>query len=269
MTEMLLSSLRQWLENQAPCSGPAIKIPGNGTSQSWILLQAHASLDQIGYCVIDNCSKEIKKNLLEQLGEAMPQHSGCLEEKIKLITSLKNVYGAVSASTLLPHTEYYESESIPPRWLVNDILSSAHCGGGRLILADMYPFLKELPRKVRNELSQSKCRFFSAQSVSLLGYGEQAFHPVLSICKDGAIFRYNFTGIEFYNEIVKELNSSIANYFMKNAINTNGSTGSLIIWDNHRFLHARTPFLDISRVVHRVWIRAQSSSMPMLRDNSG
>ena len=196
-------------------------------------------------------------SLLIKLGNLMPQYDGKKIWDIKVNKNVSMESCSLGSVEVAPHTEYYEGNSLPPTYLALWCVNPASCGGGRISLADGYKFLDLLSEAERNHLKEIKYLYKSEKGLFQLGLGSSAYHPILSYnLERKPIMRFNTDGMEEGDsQFLFRFRSKFLKFYADNSIDFFQPQFSLLIWDNHRMIHARSSgFVDMDRHLVRIWI---------------
>ncbi len=205
---------------------------------------------------------------LEPFGNIVPQYDGQIIWSIKSDQRFSNVYHSLNNKHLLPHTECYEFEGQPPKYLALWCVKAAEDGGGQTTLADSYTFISSLTQEERALLASCICRFHSTAGLEKSKLGREAYHPIvdLSIDPNEPILRYSFACLDdMGNSFIRDIRQRILNFFERTCVPIFYQQNSLLVWDNWRMLHARTGFADQTRHLKRVWLSKKSHSGLELR----
>lgn len=191
-------------------------------------------------------------------GDLVPQYDGELIWSIKAEERFSNVYHSLNNKPLKPHTECYEFQDVPPKYLALWCVKAPEDGGGQTTLADGYAFIKSLTTDEVEKLATRVCKFYSTPGLQESNLGSVAHHPVYD--RDSAtepILRYSFACLDDGgDQFIADIRQQILEFFERTQTPIFYKRNSLLIWDNWRMLHARTGFGDQTRHLKRVWIAA-------------
>jgi alpha-ketoglutarate-dependent taurine dioxygenase len=216
-----------------------------------------AMLDRSGYVYMDGIPEGFDYvRFFRTFGNLMPQYDGKLACSIKAQDRFEDMYHSLNSRPLMPHTECYEFPGAPPRYLGLWCLIAASDGGGQTTLADASPFLAQLSGSELRQLSSRNYSFVSADSVQNTPLGRRAVHPVYERRKNAAsILRFSYNCIEHEEDpFFLGIRERAVKFFDENHVAINIAPAALLLWDNHRVLHARTGFTDRRRHLRRVWL---------------
>jgi len=194
---------------------------------------------------------------LQRFGDLMPQYDGQLIWSIKSEPQFADIYHSLNNKPLFPHTECYEFEGVPPKYLALWCIKAADCGGGQTTLADGYAFISSLTEEEREKLSSYVYEFFSSAGIQKSNLGRTAHHPVLDLTSDvqEPIIRFAVTTMNDGGDpFMVDMRRRFREFFDRNHQPIFYKKNSLLLWDNWRMLHARTGFEDQTRHLKRVWL---------------
>lgn len=196
-------------------------------------------------------------DFLQRFGDLVPQYDGQLIWSIKAEKRFEHVYHSLNNKPLTPHTECYEFESAPPKYLALWCIKAAECGGGQTTLADGYAFISSLTAEEQERLSSRRYEFFSTPGLQESQIRLAARHFVYD--------RYAFEGepiVRFSSACMNDegdpfmidIKHRFVAFFDQTCEKISYKKNSLLLWDNWRMLHARTSFKDQTRHLKRVWL---------------
>ncbi len=222
------------------------------------LQQQHNLLQQNGYVNFVDLPDDFPHlDFVQRFGALVPQYDGQFVWSVKAEPGFENVYHSLNTKPLLPHTECYEFESRPPRYIALWCVTAPSCEGGQTILADSYAFLSSLKQAEREPLFSLVCKFSSTPGLQQSNLGSVAYHPICERSEktEKIIFRYSFSCLDDGgNQFIADIRQRVLDFFEKTSVAISYKKNSLVIWDNWRLLHARTGFKDSSRHLKRVWL---------------
>lgn len=219
---------------------------------------ARQLLGNNGYVVIRRVPTHFDHpSFLERFGEFMPTPTGALIGDLKPEADMDGLYHAQNRRSLVPHTEGYEYDPEPPRFMALWCLTPPSGEGGETTLADGYAYLDSLSPDLREHLQVTKYEWKLTDGLKHRGVsrGNSINLPVETI--DG-VTRLRFS---FNNMVVPEDDENGRSYldgglefYERNQIGLLYEPGDIVIWDNWRFLHSRNAFQDPKRHLKRVQI---------------
>lgn len=216
-----------------------------------------------------HCKKKLKKQgyinfmdlpedfdhvrFLQQFGTFIPQFDGKT-----LIWSVKYEpksigYGSLTFGALPPHTEGYELEGLPPKYLALWCVKPAECGGGQTTLADGYAFFASLTKEEQHQLCRTICEFRTDERV--------AYHPIYDLITNPMEPIIHFSTkylVDKGDPFIIEIRHRFGDFFKTNFEKIVYKKNSLVLWDNWRMLHARTDYKDPTRELKRVFLSSES-----------
>lgn len=221
-----------------------------------------ALLDEYGYAFVDEVPPDFDHlALLSRFGPVMPQYDGERVWSIRAQQEFDNVYHSLNTKPLMPHTECYEVEHLPPKYLALWCLVPAADGGGQTMLADMYRFLDLLTGDERAELSRRDCEFVSSAGLRHMRLGSTARHPVVQPrAARPPVFRFSYTCMVTEDPFLLDIRERVVAFFNRTRVAIDFTPGDLLIWDNHRMLHSRSGYVDRNRHLRRVWLAERAKA---------
>jgi alpha-ketoglutarate-dependent taurine dioxygenase len=201
---------------------------------------------------------------LATFGEFYPGPSGELIEDVSPEAGMDDVYYGGNQQALLPHTECYEFDGLPPRYLALWCVVPPSGGGGETTLLDTAPLLADLTGAERNALRRRDFEFRASAGLQRRGFTQRAFHPVLDSVDTLPVLRFSC------NNVVVPGHAAAASAFLKRtrlifeAEHTaiTYRRNDLLHWDNWRMLHSRTAFEDPTRRLRRVQLMHARAGEP-------
>ena len=226
------------------------------------LLQEEVSLEdrlrRQGYVFCDGHTSQSEfLEITGSLGQSGPQYDGRHVWSIKPNPASKGGYHSLSNTELQPHTECYEFEAEPPRYLALWCREPGLAGEGHTYLGDLNQCLRETTtERERSELSSTPVNFFSTPGLQDEGLGDTYQGPMLNEHPDRAsIIRFSVRCMDSRAlPWMTERKVQMKRWLEDNRIEVRWSAGSYLIWDNHRMAHWRSAFSDLNRELLRVWL---------------
>jgi len=207
------------------------------------------------------------RTALAQFGRIVPQYNGQDTWDVRVRPGFERLPYSQSSNGIGAHTEAPAS-SPPPRFLALHCKQQARCGGGHTLLADGLQFCRSLidwDKVLRTKFIEFVATP-SPHSVDRHVYRA----PVLSESNGQPIFRFSDNLFRFGDvnpsEVVLAspptpdpqlitLASHAERFFTSHGTAVLIPDQSLLIWDNHRMMHARSRFIDPSRHLTRYWLQ--------------
>lgn len=232
-------------------------------------MQAHSdneifgTLHEKGYVVVEgNSGQRHAIWLLQKLGSLVPQYSGALEHEVTYRAGFDNKAYSQSNNTILAHTE--APGWLPsPRYLALYCHRQARCGGGHTDLLDCQKLVELLNEESLAILRGSPLFFPGPEGgVNATLLGKQGNREVLR-------FSFNLLTTGEYDPTLsaqismENLPLGKAGHDLAHLVNSLFQDKSksilvpddgLLIWDNHRMLHARSNYEDKNRHLVRYWV---------------
>jgi alpha-ketoglutarate-dependent taurine dioxygenase len=195
---------------------------------------------------------------LQNFGPLMPQYDGELIWSIRADPKFDDVYHSLNTKELFPHTECYEFEDTPPKYLSLWCLQPNADEGGYTTLMDTRPFLESLTEVELDVWREPAYTFNASAGVQKMNLGRAATQPMLEERGDREpILRYSYNNSRYDGaspELSRELIERFLVYFKEHCIGVKMERNDLLIWNNHRVVHSRTAYTDRSRHLRRVWL---------------
>ncbi|GAA1791276.1 TauD/TfdA family dioxygenase [Planosporangium flavigriseum] len=196
---------------------------------------------------------------VSRLGPLARQYSGALVRDIRPAPDIGNdVYSASNTRELTPHTESYEFEGIPPRYVALWCVRPAEGPGGETTLADGHRFLQQFSADDQDLMRSRVYEWRSSPSLASQGVRISARHPILEPHDDGLVMRYSNQDIVRVDDgLLPRYVDGGRQFFDANKRAIRIERNAALIWDNWRMMHARNGFGDRSRHLRRVLIATQ------------
>lgn len=208
------------------------------------------------------------KATLLNFGKPVLQYNGQETFEVKYKPGYDDVPYSQSLNGIGAHTEA-PAEELPPKYLALFCHRQATCGGGHTLLADGVAFYKTgLSADLRAWADQNEVAFGAATKPGSAKRWEWRA-PILCTVKDDFILRFSYNLFRYGDANPSEfiVNNSpfkktpltrIAEqgerYFYENKISVLIPEKSILIWNNHKFLHGRGQFSDPKRHLTRYWL---------------
>ncbi len=233
--------------------------------------QSQALLAEQGWAVLEPALLAPgARPVLEHFGRIVPQYNGQETFDVMVKPGFSGVPYSQSSNAIGPHTEVPVADP-PPRYLALHCHRQARCGQGHTMLADGLQFcegLGELGQYATDDPIE-----FSA-TVEPGSRSRQVLRaPMLSVQGAARIFRFSYNLFRFGDvnpsddDVVKSagtLNADASlvrlaqlgeDFFRAHRTRVLIPDGAMLIWDNHRLMHARSQFSDTARHLTRYWLR--------------
>jgi alpha-ketoglutarate-dependent taurine dioxygenase len=213
-------------------------------------------LNEHGYAYLDGIPEDFDHvAFLRQFGSFMPQYDGELIWSIKAQEHFDDVYHSLNTKPLMPHTECYEFDGLPPKYLALWCVVPAADGGGETMLADMYHFLDLLSDDERAHLAGQVCRFVSSPGLQEMDLGSAARHCMVALrAGRPSVVRFSYPCMSTDDPLLLDIRERVVRFFEENRVAIRFAPRALLIWDNHRMLHSRSGYTDRNRHLRRVWL---------------
>lgn len=216
-----------------------------------------AALERAGYAHVAGFPGGFDyPSFLARLGTLRPQYDGEIVWSIKADPRYDSVYHSLNTKELMPHTECYEFEGDPPRYLALWCVVPPRDGRGKTTLVDGYAFLETLSEAEREHLATREFGFVSTPGLKAMDLDRAARHPVVEE-RGGQplILRFSAQCIDHQEDpVFLSVRRRLLDFFEREHVAIGYERGDLLVWDNHRVLHSRTHFTDRRRHLRRVWV---------------
>jgi hypothetical protein len=212
-------------------------------------------LAEKGYLHLENIKSPFE--FAQEFGKLQPQYGGKMVWDVKADPKFDDLYHSLNTKKLFPHTECYEFQGRPPRYLVLWCIEPGKDEeGGETTLFDMANHISlNYPEDFVESLKEKKFNFCSSSGVRKSNLGEVALNPFIETEGDHQIHRFSLNNVDLKEEkAVKDFCSDIHDKFEKSKIEIQWKKGGFLIWDNHRMLHSRNEYFDRDRTLQRVWL---------------
>jgi alpha-ketoglutarate-dependent taurine dioxygenase len=230
-------------------------------------------LNEYGFIVLQNieidCDRDSAKLFLPRLcsfvGTLVPHNPNKKDfvweiESKPSISSLKTFSEHNQHASLHTDSQYRE---LPEKFIALMTLRQATCGGGYTEVVDFQEVLKDLQSSA---LGTEVINFFRGESLpiaipSIFQVGSRATHIISKLISENPLIRYRYDTlkaglslIEGHQVNVFQEKLDLFDSFIQlspHRIRFLSSPGEIIFLDNHRFLHGRSSFTDLNRLLLR------------------
>ncbi|MEU7411031.1 TauD/TfdA family dioxygenase [Streptomyces sp. NPDC042638] len=192
----------------------------------------------------------------KRLGDFVPQYTGVLVGDVTPEPGMEEFYHAGNTKPLYPHSEGYDFEGLPPRYLALWCERPNTGAGGETTLADARAWSETLGEADRAYLCERVFAWETTDAMRHLGLDLHPEHPVLEEHPDGLIVRYSFNNLVRGDDedIVGPLLADAREYFERHHVAVQYERRDMLVFDNWRMLHARNAFTDTGRHLRRIQI---------------
>jgi alpha-ketoglutarate-dependent taurine dioxygenase len=216
-------------------------------------------LDEDGYVYITGAPDGFDfLSQLRRLGQPIRQYNGALIRDVKPEPDIgDDVYSASNTRELTPHTESYEFEGLPPRYVALWCVQPARGPGGETTLADGYRFLRQFSPDEQKSMRSRVYDWRSSPSLASRGVQMCARHPILEAHRAGLVMRYsNQDIVHVDDDLLPRYVDGGRQFFETNKLAIRIERNAVLVWDNWRMMHARNGFTDRNRHLRRALISA-------------
>lgn len=195
---------------------------------------------------------------LKGLGKFQPTPTGTVVGDLKPEPDMEDVYHAQNRRSLVPHTEGYEYDGIPPRYLALWCVTPASGPGGETTLLDLRPLLAEFSDGERRSFLDTEYQWTSTEGLNRRGVANTARHPLLEEYAGQLVLRYSHNNLVVTedDEAAHRLLERCGRLYAENHTAVTYAPRDMVVWDNWRMLHSRNAFDDPHRHLKRVQIAA-------------
>jgi alpha-ketoglutarate-dependent taurine dioxygenase len=212
-----------------------------------LMVNVPDSFDPVGFC--------------KQVGEFVPQYTGVLVGDVRPEPGMDEFYHAGNSRPLYPHSEGYDFDGIPPRYLALWCVKPNTGAGGETTLADGYAWIDTLADADRQYLRSTIYEWETTDAMRHLGLDLLTEHPVIDDHPDGVILRYSFNNlVRGDDERIGPLLDSTKAFFERNHVAIQYKRHDMLVFDNWRMLHARNAFTDLGRHLRRIQIAHRAAA---------
>ncbi|MGS1003680.1 TauD/TfdA family dioxygenase [Burkholderia glumae] len=237
-----------------------------------LLDTARAELDRQGWTVLPpQAFGAGVRETLARFGTIVPQYNGQDTWEVRVKPGFEKVPYSQSRNGIGPHTEVPVGAP-PPRYLALHCHRQARCGQGHTRLADGVAFCRSLPPELQRFVSEVPVTF-AATLVPGTRSRQTLTVPIMSRDGERPVFRFSYNQF-LYGDVnpsedalerapsgegadtpLARLAKLAQAYFEADAVPVLIPDGHLLIWDNHRLIHARSTFTDPERHLTRYWLQ--------------
>lgn len=195
-----------------------------------------------------------------ELGPFVPNYTGAVVGDVRPEPGMDDVYHAGNTKPLTPHTEGYDFEILPPRYIALWCVTPAEGEGGQTTIADTRPWVSELSDAERERLEKTEYAWKTTDGVKRMGLDLNTRHPMLAESGDTTVVRFSC------NNLLREDDDPVApiqtrwhERFDDEHVAVNYEHNDMLVWDNWRLLHARNAFSDRRRHLRRIQVGARTA----------
>lgn len=235
---------------------------GNPLNEVLMWQSFHKLMEDNGYVLFQNVPSEFDPvAFCKALGDFVPQYTGVLVGDVVAEPGMDEFYHAGNSKPLLPHSEGYDFEGLPPRYLALWCVTPAEGTGGETTLADAYAWVATLSEEDRSHLFERVYEWTTTTAVRSMGLALSPKHPVLEHHDGRVIVRFSYNNLirDDSDERTERILSSGKESFYRSHVAVEYSRNDMLVLDNWRMLHARNAFTDRGRHLKRIQIGAGQS----------
>lgn len=240
---------------------------------------AHEQLSRQGWTVLAPSLLEAGvRAALGRFGRIVPQYNGEDTWEVKMKPGFEKLPYSQSRNAIGPHTEVPVGDP-PPRYLALHCHRQARCGQGHTRLADGMTFVQSLDGELQRYVHEAPVQF-AATLAPGAARRQTLTVPIVNVGSDGdrPIFRFSYNQF-LYGDVnpsedalrgapndaparrgrddpLVRLAMLAASYFESESMPVLIPDHHLMIWDNHRLIHARSTYSDPARHLTRYWLQS-------------
>lgn len=245
------------------------RLPITAPSPCTHLDGARQLLDRQGWVILaPELIDEAPQLTVEHFGPLLPQYDGSLRWDVTPKAGFDALPYSQSHHGIGAHTEAPTLQP-PPRYLALHCHRQARCGGGHTLLADGLDFCE---RHVGMAHSTGQTLEFIAAPTPGSSTRQQIRAPMLSFAGGEPLFRFSDNQFRYGNvnpsaeDLAAAGNAPASDpalirladlaerFHAEEGLSLLIPDGAMLIWNNHRLMHARSRFDDRARHLTRYWL---------------
>lgn len=206
--------------------------------------ELNEKLNTDGYLFFPKIDKDKLPEFLAQFGCHRTQQ----DSKPRYIVRAGEKLQPCDGGALMPHTDDFNSERLPPRLVALHCINPGTGKGGETLLADGYGWL--------NIINPNSIGLLKKSWEYRSGNGESIMRPFFSTANfEPGILRVSFGHLKFADSpTMVKLMEKLLQWFSRVALPVTHQRCSLLLWNNWRMIHGRTNYSDLSRELHRYYL---------------
>lgn len=237
--------------------------------------QAQSMLAMAGWAVLSpGLMPNGARAALAHFGRILPQYNEQDTWEVRAKPGFEQVPYSQSSNGIGPHTEAPVMDP-PPKYLALYCHRQARCGGGHTRLADGFVFCD---RHGGQQHFESLVADFFATPTPESKAREHLRTSLLNRSAEGLVFRFSHNQFRYgdvnpaeealsadrtalrLDQRLVEMSDQAQRFFDEEGIAILVPDSSLLIWDNHRMMHARSRYEDKARHLTRYWLGGQGET---------
>ncbi|MFF5177249.1 TauD/TfdA family dioxygenase [Micromonospora sp. NPDC000316] len=229
----------------------------------------HSTFDDLmathGYVYMCNVPDDFDQvAFCRRIGGFIPNYNGAVVGDVRPEPGMDDVYHAGNTRPLLPHTEGYDFQIVPPRYIALWCVTPCEGEGGETTLMDAHAFMRTLDEKTRQLLTTRTYQWKTTDGIKRLGLDLHTQHPVLENHPDGLIVRFSCNNlVRDEDDPATAVQKKVREHFAEHHIVIRYDRNDMLVWDNWRMLHSRTAFNDRNRHLRRIQIAHRQPVEPV------
>lgn len=224
----------------------------------------YAMMDEHGYVLMTNVHDGFDPvAFCRELGPFVPNYTGAVVGDVRPEPGMDDVYHAGNTRPLTPHTEGYDFEVLPPRYIALWCVHPAEGPGGETTIADSRPWVEALSDAERKHFEKNEYDWKTTDGVKRMGLDINTRHPVLAENSGTTIVRFSCNNLlRADDDPAAELQARWRSAFEREHVAVPYQRNDMLVWDNWRLLHARNAFSDRRRHLRRIQIGVHATTSP-------
>jgi alpha-ketoglutarate-dependent taurine dioxygenase len=213
-------------------------------------------LAEHGYVLMTNVPDSFDPvQFCRRLGPFVPNYNGAVVGDVRPEPGMDDVYHAGNTRPLTPHSEGYDFEVLPPRYIALWCVHPAEGPGGETTLCDTRPWVEAMDGRERSRFAQVAYEWKTTDGVKRQGLDLKTRHPVLASHGTDTIVRFSCNNLlHDEDDVVDDLQRAWHDAFDEQHVAITYERNDMLVWDNWRMLHARNGFGDRRRHLRRIQI---------------
>ncbi len=152
----------------------------------------HQLMDEHGYVLLCNVPDDFDHvAFCRRLGGFVPNYTGAVVGDVRPEPGMDDVYHAGNTRPLTPHTEGYDFQVMPPRYIALWCVEPAEGPGGETTLADTAALICEMDTGQTEVLFGTSYQWKTTEGVQRMGLDLKTEHPLLESHGKTTIVRFS------------------------------------------------------------------------------
>ena len=216
----------------------------------------HELMAEHGYVLMCNVPDDFDQvRFCKELGRFVPNYTGAVVGDVRPEPGMDDVYHAGNTRPLTPHSEGYDFNVLPPRYIALWCVTPAQGPGGETTIADTAPWIADLSDDERTSLEKTTYEWKTTEGINRLGLNLRTRHPILENHPDGLIVRFSCNNlIRDDDDMAAGIQERWHRNFDDQHVAVHYERNDMLVWNNWRLLHARNAFSDRNRHLRRIQV---------------